>query len=91
MEKYLIDEQIVEKLDHHDSSLRDRAVRLVQFCAAGVLPEGRAMSRARQRIVTLLRSPNFDAHFVDGITDPARAQKALRDFHQLLVRAGFGR
>lgn len=91
LEKYLIDEQVVEKLDHHESSLRDRAVRLVQFCAAGVLPEGRAMARARQRIVTLLRVPNFDAHFVDGIADPARAQKALRDFHQLLVRAGFGR
>lgn len=90
LEKYLIDEQVVEKLDHHESPLRDRAVRLVQFCAAGVLPEGRAMTRARQRIVTLLRGANFDAHFVDGITDPAKAQKALRDFHQLLVRAGFG-
>jgi hypothetical protein len=90
LEKYLIDEQIVEKLDHHESSLRDRAVRLVQFCAAGVLPEGKAMTRARTRILGLLRQPNFDAHFVDGINDPARAQKALRDFHQLLVRAGFG-
>ncbi|MBC7953101.1 MAG: hypothetical protein H7Z12_14940 [Rhodospirillaceae bacterium] len=90
LEKYLIDEQIVEKLDHHESPLRDRAVRLVQFCAAGVLPEGRAMTRARQRILALLRGANFDARFVDGITDPAKAQKALRDFHQLLVRAGFG-
>lgn len=90
LEKYLIDEQIIEKLDHHDSPLRDRAVRLVQFCAAGVLPEGRAMTRARQRILALLRGANFDARFVDGITDPAKAQKSLRDFHQLLVRAGFG-
>ncbi|MDO8606691.1 MAG: hypothetical protein Q7R40_09160 [Phaeospirillum sp.] len=90
LERYLIDEQIVEKLDHHDSPLRDRAVRLVQFCAAGVLPEGKAMTRARQRILMLLRQPNFDAHFIDGFTDPMRAQKALRDFHQLLVKAGFG-
>lgn len=90
LERYLIDEQIVEKLDHQDSPLRDRAVRLVQFCAAGVLPEGRAMTRARQRILALLRQPNFDAHFIDGFTDPVRAQKALRDFHQLLVKAGFG-
>ena len=90
LERYLIDEQIVEKLDHHDSPLRDRAVRLVQFCAAGVLPEGKAMTRARSRILGLLRQQNFDAHFVEGITDPAKAQKALRDFHQLLVRAGFG-
>jgi hypothetical protein len=90
LEKYLIDEQIIEKLDHPDSHLRDRAVRLVQFCAAGVLPEGKAMTRARQRILGLLRQPSFDAHFVDGISDPARATKSLRDFHQLLVRAGFG-
>lgn len=90
LDKYLVDEQVVEKLDHHESPLRDRAVRLVQFCAAGVLPEGRAMTRARQRIVALLRGSNFDARFVDGIPDPAKAQKALRDFHQLLVRAGFG-
>lgn len=90
LESYLIDNQIIEKLDHPDSHLRDRAVRLVQFCAAGVLPEGKALTRARQRILALLRQPSFDAHFVDGITDPTRAQKALRDFHQLLLRAGFG-
>jgi len=90
LERYLIDEQIIEKLDHQDATLRDRANRLVQFCAAGVLPEGRAMNRARARILDLLRAPNFDARFVDGIPEPAKAQKALRDFHQLLVRAGFG-
>lgn len=90
LEAYLVTEQIVEKLDHQDSPLRDRAVRLVQFCAAGVLPEGKAMTRARQRILALLRQPNFDAHFIDGFTDPVRAQKALRDFHVLLVKAGFG-
>lgn len=90
LERYLVDEQIIEKLDHPDSHLRDRAVRLVQFCAAGVLPEGKSLTRARQRILSLLRQPNFDARFVDGIVDPAKAQRALRDFHQLLVRAGFG-
>lgn len=90
LEKYLIDEQVVEKLDHHESPLRDRAIRLVQFCASGILPEGRALARARERIRGLLRGANFDAHFVDGIADPVKAQKALRDFHQLLLRAGFG-
>jgi hypothetical protein len=90
LEKFLIEEQIIEKLDHPGTHLRDRAVRLVQFCAAGVLPEGKALTRARHRILTLLRQQNFDAHFVDGIPDPARAQKALREFHQLLVKAGFG-
>jgi hypothetical protein len=90
LERYLVDEQIIEKLDHPDAHLRDRAVRLVQFCAAGVLPEGKALTRARQRILNLLRQPNFDARFLDGIPDAERAQKTLRDFHQLLVKAGFG-
>ncbi len=90
LERYLIDEQIVEKLDHAGSPLRDRAIRLVQFCAAGVLPEGRALTRARQRILALLRQPNFDEHFVQGIPSPEAGQAALRQFHQLLVKAGFG-
>ena len=91
IDEYLIAEQIIEKLDHPSSTLRDRATRLVQFCAAGVLPEGKALTRARERIRAILRQPNFDAHFVEGIADPAKAQKALRDFHQLLInKAGFG-
>jgi hypothetical protein len=34
-----------------------------------VLPEGKALDRARRRIIKLLRQPNFDAHFVEGIAD----------------------
>jgi len=90
LDRYLVEEEIIEKLDNPESHLRDRAGRLVQFCAAGVMPEGKAMTRARQRILSLLRQPNFDAHFIDGFTDPDKAQKALRDFHHLLVKAGFG-
>lgn len=89
LESFLIEEQLIEKLDHPDSPLRDRAVRLVQFCAAGVLPEGRALARARERILIILRQPNFDAHFIEGIADAGRAQKAVRDFYALLNRAGF--
>jgi len=86
LERYLMQEHIIDKLDHPDTALRERAVRLVQFCAAGVLPEGRALTRARQRVRDLLRQPNFDLHFIEGLADP---QEALRDFHRLLGRAGF--
>ncbi len=90
LDEYLVEEKVIEKLDNPEGRLRDRALRLVQFCASGVLPEGKALSRARQRIRDLLRQPNFDAHFVEGIGDPAKARQALRDFHQLLVnKAGF--
>jgi len=91
IDKYLVEEELIEKLDHADSSLRERAERLVQFCAAGILPpQGRAITRTRTRILNLLRQPNFDARFVEGLDNPVAAQEALRDFHQLLVKAGFG-
>lgn len=88
--RYLVEEGIIEKLDHKDSSLRERSTWLVQFCAAQILPNGKALKLARDRVINLLRQANFDARFVEGITDPTAAQKALRDFHQLLVKAGFG-
>ncbi len=90
LERYLVEEQVIEKLDNPNDLLRDRAVRLVKFCGAGVLPEGKALMRARQRVVKLLRQPNFDRNFVQDIREPAKAEKALRDFHKLLVQAGFG-
>jgi hypothetical protein len=90
LERFLVDESVIEKLDHPADHIRDRAVRLVKFAGAGVLPEGKALARARERIIKLLRQPNFDARFVEGIPDPEKQQKALRDFHKLLVQAGFG-
>lgn len=89
LERYLVDESIIEKLDDPSTPLRDRAVRLVKFCGAGVLPEGKALNRARERVIKILRQPKFDVSFIEGISDPARAAKLLRDFHQLLVSSGF--
>lgn len=90
LEKYLIDEDIINKFDKPEDHIRDRAVRLVKFCGAGVLPEGKALALARQRIVKLLRQPNFDENFIEGIDDPLKAENALRQFHKLLVNAGIG-
>jgi len=42
---------------------------------------------ARKRVVQLLRQPKFDVHFVQGIDGATKAEKALRDFHKLLVKA----
>jgi len=89
LEQYLIDENIIDKLDHPESHICDRAVRLVKFCSAGVLPEGKALNMARKRVVQLLRQRNFDAHFIEGIATPAGAERALRGFHEMLVKAGF--
>lgn len=88
LERYLVDESIIDRLDNPDSILRDRAVRLVKFCGAGVLPEGKAMARARKRIVEILRQPNFEQKFVEDIPDPQVAERVLRDFYKLLQKAG---
>lgn len=88
LERYLADENIVEKLDNPNAHLRDRAVRLVKFCGAGVLPEGKALSMARKRVTEMLRRPDFDKQFVDGLGDPKVAETALRNFFKLLQKAG---
>ncbi|HEY1721484.1 MAG TPA: hypothetical protein VGG27_09595 [Magnetospirillaceae bacterium] len=82
-------EGIIEKLDNPQAPLRDRAMRLVEFCGSGILPDGRALRAARERVVTHLRQPNFDRALIEGMTDPAKCAELLRDFHGRLVRAGF--
>jgi len=86
-ERYLIDENIIEKLDRPDDPIRERALRLAKFCGAGVLPEGKALNLARQRVVRLLREPRFDIRFVEDMNDAETAERALRDFNELLVKA----
>jgi len=90
LERYLVDEDIINKLDKPQDHIRDRAVRLVKFCGAGVLPNGKALALARKRVVELLRQPNFDVHFVEDIDDPVRAENTIREFHKMLVQAGIG-
>lgn len=80
-------ERIIAKLDDPSAPLRDRATRLVDFCAAGLLPDGRSLRVARDRVVRHLRRPNFDQVFLEGV-DPEHHAEALRDFHQRLERAG---
>jgi len=82
-------EGIIDKLDDPSALLRDRAMRLVEFCGSGVLPDGRALRTARERVVQHLRRPNFDRALIEGMTDPAKCAELLRDFHSRLVRAGF--
>ena len=60
LERYLVDDNIIERMDNPNTHLRDRAVMLVKFCGAGVLPEGKALALARKRVIKLLRQPSFD-------------------------------
>ncbi len=91
VDEFMESEKFIEKLDNPQDNLKDRAIRLVQFCAAQILPEGRSLAHARNRIRELLRQPHFNDRFVAGIADPKTAQATLRDFHSLLDKAGFSK
>ncbi len=88
---FLIEQQIVEKLDRPEDSMRLRALRLVQFCASGVLTDGKAFEVARQAVLAHLRQPQFEAKFVADIPDAAQRERAIRDFHALLNSSNFFR
>lgn len=86
---FVIEGKLVEKLDDPNLSLRDRAVRLVQTCASGVLTRPKALEIFRERVIAHLRQPQFDEKFVADIEDVGKRQEALRSFHALLHKAGF--
>ncbi|MBY0431323.1 MAG: hypothetical protein K2Q10_09005, partial [Rhodospirillales bacterium] len=86
--EYLNRERIVEKLDRAEDPLRLRATRLLQFCASGLMTEGRSSEIARRRVLDHLRQPRFDERFVEGIADAEERQSTLREFYRLLKQAG---
>ena len=83
LERFVMEEKIIDRLDQPDSHLRDRAFRLVRFCDSGLLPKGKALKNAQGRVLALLKQPDFPTRFVAGIADPQAAQVALRDFFVL--------
>jgi hypothetical protein len=87
--EYLVAENVIQRLDDDRLSFRDRATRLVAFCASGVLTVGRATTIARDRIVTYLRRKDFISEFTADIPDAAAKEKAIKDFYALLARTGF--
>ncbi len=87
---FIADERIIEKLDDPDAHLRDRTAHLLQFCASRLLPPGTEAHRlACERVVGLLRQPNFEERYLDGVADPKLGEEMLRALHTLLVRGGF--
>jgi hypothetical protein len=87
--RYLVDNQVVEKLDAPSDSLRVRAVRLVKFCGSGILMEGKALAIARSRVLHHLRQPNFVEEFTKDVKEPGDREIRVREFYKLLAEAGF--
>jgi len=86
---YLEQSGIIEKIDKPEDPLAFRALRLVKFCASGVLIKGRALEMAHKRVLGHLRQANFEEKFLSSIPDKSQAEKHLREFHKLLVESGF--
>ncbi len=87
--EYLEQSGVIEKIDRPEDPLAFRALRLVKFCASGVLIKGRALEMAHKRVLGHLRQANFEEKFLSSIPDKSQAEKHLREFHKLLVESGF--
>lgn len=86
---YIAQAKVIERLDDPSASLRIRATRLMQFAANDVLSSPKARKMVRDQIVGLLRQPNFDGKFVEGLSTPQEQANALRQFYGLLRQAQF--
>ena len=87
--KYIVEEKVIERMDDQSLPFKDRAERLVKFCASGMLTEGRATEIARERITSYLRRKDFVAEYTADIPDPAEKEAAVRNFYKLLAETGF--
>jgi hypothetical protein len=86
---YIISQGVIERLDDKRLPFRERASRLVTFCASGVLTVGRATTIARDTIITYLKRKDFIAEYTADIPAPEDKEKAIKDFYTLLARTGF--
>ncbi len=86
---YIISQGVIERLDDKRLAFRERATRLVTFCASGVLTVGRATTIARDNIVSYLRRKDFIAEFTADIPEPADKERAIKEFYALLSKTGF--
>ena len=87
--RYLLDEEVIEKIDKQDDPLALRAIRLIKFCGSGVLIKGKSLDLARHRVIEHLKQKQFEEKFLASVPDQVQAEKHLREFHRLLVETGF--
>ncbi len=86
---YIISQGVIERLDDKRLPFRDRATRLVTFCASGVLTVGRATTIARDTVVSYLRRKDFIAALTEDIPEAFEKENAIKEFYGLLAKTGF--
>ena len=86
---YIISQGVIERLDDKRLPFRERASRLVTFCASGVLTIGRATTIARDIVISYLKRKDFILEYTADIPEPQEKEKAIKEFYTLLARTGF--
>ncbi|SBV99622.1 conserved hypothetical protein [uncultured Alphaproteobacteria bacterium] len=86
--EHLVTHRVIERIDHPELALADRATRLLGFLLSGTLTEGRATDLARSRIRDHLKRPDFVEAFAAGFADAAACERGLRELHAMMTRAG---
>ena len=86
---YIVDGQILQKIDNPDRPLHIRAFMLVNMCQPEMLPKGKASDLARKIIIDSLKQPNFENELVSQIDNDEEKGRVLRQFHEQLHRCGF--
>ncbi len=87
--EYIISQGVIDRLDDKRLAFRERATRLVTFCASGVLTVGKATTIARESVIAYLRRKDFIAELTADIPDAAGKEQAIKEFYALLSKTGF--
>jgi hypothetical protein len=85
---YLNEERIIDKMDSPEETLFKRATALLQFCASGILIEGKTLSWVRERVQDHLRQPNFVEKFTEDVETPKKKELVITQLHAMLKKAG---
>lgn len=85
---YLDEERIIDKMDSPQDSLFKRATALLQFCASGLLIEGKTLNWVRERVQEHLRQPNFVERFTEEVETPKKKELVITQLHAMLKKAG---
>lgn len=85
---YLDEERIIDKMDSPEETLFKRATALLQFCASGLLIEGKTLNWVRERVQEHLRQPNFVEKFTEDIETTKKKELVITQLHAMLKKAG---
>lgn len=85
---YLDEERIIDKMDSPEEPLFVRATNLLQFCASGLLIEGKTLKWVRDRVQEHLRQPNFVEKFTEAADTQNKKDQMITQLHIMLKKAG---